>query len=106
MHGQFTFETKSGARTIAYERGVVKSVSGNDVVVQAKDGTTWNWVLQSNSVIRQDRKKVTASALSAGESVFAGGPVASGSYDGRLIVIKPASSGATPNPSASPSSSS
>lgn len=106
MHGQFTFETKSGARTIAYERGVVKSVSGNDVVVQAKDGTTWTWVLQSNSVIRQDGKKTTASALSAGESVFAGGPVVSGGYDTRLIVIRPASGGAAPSPSASPSSSS
>jgi hypothetical protein len=105
IHGQFTFETKSGARTIAYERGVVKSVSGNDVVVQAKDGTTWTWVLQSDSVIRQDRKKVTTSALSAGESVFAGGPVVSGGYDARLIVIRPAGS-AAPGPSSSPSSSS
>jgi hypothetical protein len=106
IHGQFTFETKSGARTIAYERGVVKSVSGNDVVVQAKDGTTWTWVLQSNSVIRQDGKKVATSALSTGESVFAGGPVVSGSYDARLIVIRPASGGAAPSPSSSPSSSS
>jgi hypothetical protein len=106
IHGQFTFETKSGARTIAYERGVVKSVSGNDVVVQAKDGTTWTWVLQSNSVIRQDGKKVATSALSTGESVFAGGPVVSGGRDARLIVIRPASGGAAPNPSSSPSSSS
>jgi hypothetical protein len=105
IHGQFTFETKSGARTIAYERGVVKSVSGNDVVVQAKDGTTWTWVLQSNSVIRQDGKKAATSALSTGESVFSGGPVVSGAYDARLIVIRPAG-GAAPSPSSSPSSSS
>jgi hypothetical protein len=100
IHGQFTFETKTGARTIAYERGVIQSISGVDVVVQAKDGTTWTWVLGSSSVIREKGKRVTASALSDGENVFAGGPVVSGAYDARLVVIR-ASSGST---SSSPAS--
>jgi hypothetical protein len=104
IHGEFTFETKTGPRTLAYERGVIESVSGSDIVVQAKDGTTWTWLLESNTVIRQNGQKTTASALSNGEHVFAGGPVASGGYDARLIVIKPnsgsaPSSGSTPSPS-------
>jgi hypothetical protein len=97
IHGQFTFETKTGARTIAYERGVIRSVSGSDVVVQAKDGTTWTWVLGTSTVIREKGKRVAASALSDGENVFAGGPVVSGAYDARLIVIR-ASSGSSPGP--------
>ncbi len=101
IHGQFTFETKTGTRTLAYERGAIQSVSGIDVVVRAKDGTTWTWVLGSSTVIRENGKRVTASALSDGENVFAGGPVVSGTYDARLIVIR-ASSG-SPSPSASPS---
>jgi hypothetical protein len=109
MHGEFTFETKTGPRTLAYERGVIQSVSGSDVVVQAKDGTTWTWGLETNTVIRQDHKKTTTSALSDGEHVFAGGPVVSGDYDARLIVIVPDSAstpsgGSTPTPSPSPAS--
>lgn len=100
MHGEFTFETKTGPRTIAFERGVIDSVSGSNVVVQAKDGTTWTWVLESSTVIRQGGQKSTTSALSDGEHVFAGGSVISGGYDAKLIVVKPASgsSSATPAP--------
>jgi hypothetical protein len=108
MHGEFTFETKTGPRTLAYERGTIESVSGSDVVVQAKDGTTWTWVLQSNTVIRENREKTTASALSNGERVFVGGPVVSGGYGARLIVIAKNSgstpgAGSTPTPTPTPS---
>jgi hypothetical protein len=100
LHGQFTFETKTGARTIAYERGVIRSISGADVVVQAKDGTTWTWVLGSSTVIREKGKRVAASVLSDGETIFAGGPVVSGAYDARLIVIRvsPGSQALSPAP--------
>jgi len=103
IHGQFTFETASGPRTLAYERGVIQLISGSDVVVQAKDGTRWTWVLESNTVIRQNRQQVTASALSVGEQVFAGGPVVSGGYDARLIVIRPDASPSTPSAPSGPS---
>jgi hypothetical protein len=118
MHGEFTFETKTGPRTLAYERGVIQSVSGSEVVVQAKDGTTWTWLLESNTVIRQNHQKTSTSALSNGERVFAGGPVVNGGYDARLIVIAansgssptagntpaPPTAGSTPTPSPSPAS--
>ena len=106
MHGEFTFETKTGPRTIAFERGVVESVSGSNVVVQAKDGTTWTWVLESSTVIRQGGQKSTNSALSDGEHVFAGGSVISGGYDAKLIVVKPSSgsSSSAPTPSPAPGS--
>jgi hypothetical protein len=102
MHGEFTFETKTGPRTIAFERGVVESVSGSDVVVAAKDGTTWTWVLESNTVIRQNASRAAASALSDGEHVFAGGPVISGGYDAKLIVVKPASGSSSPTATPTP----
>jgi hypothetical protein len=98
IHGQFTFETRTGARTIAYERGVIRSISGPDVVVQAKDGTTWTWVLGSSTVIREKGERVAASSLSDGENVFAGGPVVSGAYDARLIVIRVSSGSTSPSP--------
>jgi len=104
IHGQFTFKTKSGYKTLAYERGTIESISGNDVTVQAVDGTTWTWVLVSDTVVRQSGQKVATSQLSDGQQVFAGGPIVSGVYDARLIVIRPATSGTSPAPSPSPAS--
>ncbi len=106
IHGQFTFETKSGPHTIAYERGVIESVSGSNIVVQAKDGTTWTWVLGSSTTIRQGGQKSTTSALSDGEHVFAGGSVISGGYDAMLIVVKPSSGSSSPTPTPTPAASS
>jgi hypothetical protein len=105
IDGQFTFETKTGPKTLAFERGTIQSVSGEDVVVRAKDGTTWSWTLVGDSVVRQDGSKATSSALSAGQLVFVGGPVVRGTHDARLIVVrdpqKSTSSGTTPSPSTS-----
>ena len=105
IDGQFTFETKTGPKTLAFERGTIQSVSGPDVVVRAKDGTTWSWTLVGDSVVRQDGSKSTSSALSAGQLVFVGGPVVRGTHDARLIVIrdpqKSTRSGTTPSTSTS-----
>jgi hypothetical protein len=91
MHGEFTFKTKSGVRTIAFSRGVIQSVAGGNLVVRSADNSIWTWDLVSSTVVRQQGKKVGNSALSSGEQVFAGGPVVSGANDARLIVIRPAS---------------
>ena len=105
IDGQFTFETKTGTKTLAFERGTIQSVAGQDVVVRAKDGTTWNWTLVTDSVVRENGTKTTTSSLAAGDLVFVGGPVVSGSHDARLIVIrnpqKSSSAGTTPSASTS-----
>jgi hypothetical protein len=105
MYGEFTFKSKNGTTTLAYQRGVVQSVGGGDVVVKAADGTTKTWALESNTVVRQGGKKGSTSALAGGEHLFVAGPVVSGSDQARLIVIQ-AASGASPSPSSSPASSS
>ena len=92
VDGEFTFHNKTGFHTLAFERGIVQSVSGSDVVIKAADGTTWTWQIVSDTVVRKNGAKTTTSALSAGETVFAGGPVVSGAKDARLIVIRAASS--------------
>jgi hypothetical protein len=81
---------------------VIESVSGSNVVVQAKDGTTWTWVLESNTVIHQGGQKSATSALSDGEHVFAGGSVISGGYDAKLIVVKPGSGSSSTTPTPTP----
>jgi hypothetical protein len=91
-HGQVTFGGKAGPRTLAFERGTVKSDTGSAITVTAADGTTWTWDITSTTVIRQDGNKVTASAISTGERVFVGGTVANGTNDALLIRIAKSSS--------------
>jgi len=92
VDGEFTFHNKTGFHTLAFERGTIASVSGSDVVIKAPDGTTWTWLIVSDTVVRKADSKTTTSALSAGETVFAAGPVVSGVKDARLIVIRAAGS--------------
>jgi hypothetical protein len=89
VDGEFTFHNSMGYHTLAFERGTIQSVSGSQVVVRAPNGTTWTWLIVSDTVVRQDGKKTTAGALATGQTVFAGGPVVSGAKDARLIVIRP-----------------
>ena len=104
VDGQFTFHNSTGFHTLAFERGTIQSVSGSTVVVRAPDGTTWTWLIVSNTVVRHNGVKTTARALAAGQTVFAGGPVVNGAKDARLIVIGPGASGSAGSGSSSSSS--
>jgi hypothetical protein len=90
MYGQYTFETASGPRTLAFERGTIVTVGGGDVAVRAADGTTWTWTLTGTSVVREDGTKEPQSALAQGQTVFAAGQVTGGTRDAWLIVIRKA----------------
>lgn len=90
MYGQYSFETRKGPRTLAFERGTVSSVAGADVSVRAADGTTWTWVLTGASVVRRGGARTQATALAAGQRVFTVGVVSGGKRGARLIVIRPA----------------
>jgi hypothetical protein len=95
LYGQFTYETKQGARTLAFERGTITAIGGGDVVIRAANGTTWTWALTGTSVVRENGAKEPQNALAQGQAVFAGGPVTGGTRDARLIVIRKAATAAT-----------
>ena len=90
IHGEYTFETKNGARTLAFERGTVLSVAGSDVTVRATDGTTWTWVLTSASIVREDGSRTSANNVAANQLVFVAGQVTGSTRDARLLVIRSA----------------
>ena len=90
IHGEFTFETKNGARTLAFERGTVLSVTGSDVTVRATDGTTWTWVLTSASIVRENGSRTSASNVADNQLVFVAGQVTGSTRDARLLVIRSA----------------
>jgi hypothetical protein len=104
IYGQFTFHNKTGFHTLAFERGTIQSVSGSTLVVRAPDGTTWAWLIVSDTVVRENGSKTTASALSVGQLVFTGGPVINGARDARLIIIRQVPSGSGSSSPGSPSS--
>ena len=90
-HGEVTFQSKSGPKTIAFERGTIHAVSSSAITVAAKDGTTWTWDFTSSTKVRDAGQKVTTAKLSTGELVLVGGPVVNGAHDARLIRIHDAS---------------
>jgi hypothetical protein len=90
-HGEVTFQTKSGPKTIAIERGTIQAVSSSNMTVVAKDGTTWTWDFTTSTKVHQTGKTVPSTNLSTGQLVFVGGQVASGVYDARVVRILPAS---------------
>jgi hypothetical protein len=90
MYGEYTFETKKGPRTLAFERGTVLSVAGADVTVRATDGTAWTWVLTGATIVRENGSRTTATNLAAGQLVFAAGQLTGSTRDARLVVIRAA----------------
>jgi hypothetical protein len=100
VDGQFTIQTRKGIKTLAYERGVIQSVTaGKSITVKASDGTIWTWDQISTTIIRDRQGKIGQSALTSGTPVWVGGPVVQGTKDARLIVVRP------PQPASVPSSS-
>jgi hypothetical protein len=89
-YGQVTFKAKTGTRVVAFERGVVESVSGGSVAVKAADGTTGTWELVGKTVVVRvgARERVRAGKLATGQRVFVVGTVVGGTDDARLIVIR------------------
>jgi hypothetical protein len=88
LHGQITFRAPHGTKTVAFERGVIQSVSASEIVVKASDGTTLTWELVSKTVVVKAGHRAPASALVSGQTVFAAGPVTGGADDARLIVVR------------------
>jgi hypothetical protein len=88
MHGQITVKTKTGTATIAFERGVIQSVTGTSIVVKAADGTTWTWDLIARTALFHAGRRVAASALATGQRIFVAGRVVGSADDARLILIR------------------
>jgi hypothetical protein len=88
LHGEVTVAAKAGPRTIAFERGSVRSLSASSVVVKAADGTAWTWQVGRATLIVRAGRRVGSSALAAGQRVFVIGQVTGGSDHARRIVIR------------------
>jgi hypothetical protein len=104
VDGQFTVQTRAGTTSLAFERGVVSSVTaGKSITVKASDGTAWTWDLVSTTVVRDRQGKVSQGGLTTGTQVWVGGPVVQGAKDARLIVVRPPQpASAPPIPSSTP----
>ncbi len=90
VDGQYTFHTRKGTRTQAFQRGVIQSVSaGHTLVVKDSNGEIWTWDLSTSTVVRTKGGKVSQSSLSDGTAVWVGGQVVSGAKDAALVVINP-----------------
>jgi len=87
LHGQITFSTPQGARTLAFSRGAIQSAGSGSVVVKTPDGATWTWTLTSSTIVTRAGRQVGARALAAGQQVVAAGQAVGGTDDARRIFI-------------------
>jgi hypothetical protein len=90
-YGQVTFQSKTGPKTLAFERGTVESVTGSQFTVVAPDGITWTWDITASTVFREARQVTTKAALGNGDKVVVGGPVVHGARNAKLVRIRAAS---------------
>jgi len=88
VHGQITFMTKKGSRTVVFERGVIQTVSKNSTQVKAADGTVMTWTLISKTLIVRAKHLASTAALAVGQRVFVVGAVVGGADNARLIIIR------------------
>ena len=87
-HGQITFKTKQGTKTVAFARGVVQRTSSGSFAVKDADGNSLTWNLGSKTLVVRARKRVGASALATGQRVFVVGLVVGETDKARLIIIR------------------
>jgi hypothetical protein len=95
LHGEFTLQTKDGAKTFDTEIGVVTGVSSTSasptsVTVKASDGFTQTWTLDATTRVRADKKKGTLADLKTGETLRLVGPVTAGTATALLALVRPA----------------
>ncbi len=86
-HGQITFATKKGQRTLVFERGTIQSVSSSSMVVKAADGTTWTWNLASSTVVTNGGRRADLAALSTGQRIVVVGQLAGGADTARRVFV-------------------
>ncbi len=87
-YGGITFKTKKGSVTVAFERGVIRTVASGSVIVMAADGTIQTWNLVNKTLVVRARNRASTSVLAAGQRVFVVGAVVGGADDARLIIIR------------------
>ena len=87
-HGQVTFGTRKGSRTLVFERGTIQSASSGSVVVKSTDGTTWTWDVTDSTILTSGGHRVTASALKTGRAAVLVGLVNGGADDARRIFVR------------------
>lgn len=100
--GDVTFRTRTGFRTIHYERGTVTAVGTSSLTVQIPDGISTTFAVTDKTHIRQAGHAIQLSQLSAGDRalVLATGTSGSGGpFTAYLVRSAPPAGSATPQAS-------
>jgi len=74
VHGEFVVHTKAGFRTVTVDRGVVGSVSGQQLkITEGTPKATYKTVtltIPANARVRDDKQKSSLSSVKAGQRVL------------------------------------
>jgi hypothetical protein len=74
VHGEFVVHTKAGFRTVTVDRGVVDSVSGQQLkITEGAPKATYKTVtltIPANALVRDDKQQSSLSSVKAGQRVL------------------------------------
>ena len=74
VHGQFVIHTNAGFRTVTVDRGVVDSVSGQQLkITEGTRKATYKTVtltIPADALVRDDKQKSSLSSVKAGQRVL------------------------------------
>ncbi|WP_214414941.1 DUF5666 domain-containing protein [Sphaerisporangium fuscum] len=71
VHGEATVRQRDGGfATYGWQRGEVTAASTGSLTVKSADGVSWTWTVTSDTRVRKNGAKSTASALAQGDTVF------------------------------------
>jgi hypothetical protein len=104
LHGEATVRNKDkGFAEVAWQRGQVTAVSGNNLTVRSADGVTWQWIANQNTKVRKKGAKASLSQLAANDWVFVIGTVNGSTRTLRAAVVpkRVPKNAPAPSPSAS-----
>jgi hypothetical protein len=92
VSADLTLKTKTGFRTIRYERGQVTSVGTASVTVKTADGVSTTFAVTAQTRLRAAGKAITLSQLHAGDRAMVFATEQNGSFTAYLVrCVHPAS---------------
>jgi uncharacterized protein DUF5666 len=85
VSADLTLKTKTGYRTIRYERGQVTSVGSASVTVETADGVSTTFAVTAQTRLRAAGKAITLSQLHAGDRAMVFATEQDGSFTAYLV---------------------
>lgn len=88
VHGQVTLRTRAGYTTVDFRKGKVTAVSPTSITLTSRDGTTGTFAIGSQTHVRVDRHRASASEIKTGDRALVVAVQSANGTTARLVVAR------------------